>query len=152
MKSIDCTISIEVSVSAQEAFTGINQVTAWWTENLEGNAQKLHDEFTVRFDEVHVSTQKIVESIPAKRITWLVTESKLNFVKDQSEWTNTKIVFDIFENDGKTHVTFTHIGLVPAVECYTACTNAWDIYIKGSLFNLLTKGKGNPEVKQKPVL
>lgn len=152
MKSIDCTLSIAVNVSTQEAFTGINQVTAWWTENVEGGSQTLHDEFTVRFDEVHVSTQRIVEIVPAKRVTWLVTDSKLNFVKDKSEWTNTKIIFDIFEKGGKTCITFSHIGLVPTVECYEACTNAWDIYIKGSLFNLLTKGKGNPEIKKNPVL
>jgi hypothetical protein len=145
MKEQDYHVSITVDVTAQEAFKSINSVSKWWTENLEGSSQKLNDEFTVRFDDVHVSTQKLVEIIPNKKVVWLVTDSKLNFVKDKEEWTHTKISFEIAEKDGKTQISFTHIGLVPGVECYSGCTNAWGQYIKGSLFKLLTEGKGRPE-------
>ena len=51
--------------------------------------------------------------------------------------------------DGKTQVLFTHVGLVPQVECYDGCTKGWDQYIKGSLFKLLTKGKGEPGLRKK---
>jgi hypothetical protein len=37
-----------------------------------------------------------------------------------------------------------HIGLVPEIECYTSCVKGWDQYVKGSLFKLLTEGKGLP--------
>ena len=147
MKKQDYSASITVNATAHEAFTSINSVSKWWTENLEGSSQKLNDEFTVRFDDIHVSKQKLVEVIPDKKVVWLVTDSKLNFVKDKHEWTNTKISFEIAEKDGKTQINFTHVGLVPGVECYNDCTNAWDQYIKGSLFKLLTNGKGTPELK-----
>jgi hypothetical protein len=147
MKAQDYHTSIAVDATAYEAFESINSVTKWWTENLEGRSQKLNDEFTVRFDDVHVSKQKLVEVIPDRKVVWLVTESNLNFVKDRNEWTNTKISFEITERDNKTHIHFTHIGLVPGVECYDGCTSAWDQYIKGSLLKLLTKGKGTPEKK-----
>jgi len=149
MKKQDHTITITVKSTAHEAFNAINNVTAWWTENLEGSSQKLNDEFTVRFDDIHVSTQKLVEIIPDKKVVWLVTESRLNFVEDKQEWNNTKISFEIVEKEGKpeTQIIFTHIGLVPEVECYDACTNAWGQYIQGSLFKLLTEGKGTPELK-----
>ncbi len=147
MKEQDYTVSITVNATPQEAFKSINSVSKWWTENLEGSSQKLDDEFTVRFGDVHVSTQKLVEVIPDKKVVWLVTDSKLNFVKDKHEWTDTKISFEIAEKGGKTQINFTHIGLVPQVECYSGCTNAWGQYIKGSLFKLLTEGKGTPTLK-----
>jgi hypothetical protein len=145
MKEQDYTASITVNATAHEAFKSINSVSKWWTENVEGRSQKLHDEFIVRFDDIHVSKQKLVEVIPDKKVVWLVTDSNLNFVEDKHEWTNTKISFEIAEKDGKTQIRFTHIGLVPGVECYNGCTNAWNQYINGSLFNLLTIGKGTPE-------
>ncbi len=147
MKKQDYNISITVNATAQEAFKSINSVSKWWTEDLEGSSQKLNDEFTVRFGDIHVSKQKLVEVIPDKKVVWLVTDSKLNFIKDKHEWTSTKISFEISEKDGKTQINFTHIGLVPEVECYKDCTNAWNQYIKGSLFKLLTEGKGTPELK-----
>jgi hypothetical protein len=139
--------SLVVKATAKDAFKYINSVSKWWTTNLEGNAQKLNDEFTVRFDEMHVSTQKLIEVIADKKVVWLVTDSKLNFVKEKREWTNTKIVFEIEEMGSNTQIHFTHFGLVPEIECYTDCAKGWDYYIKGSLFKLVSEGKGTPELK-----
>lgn len=145
MKEQDYSISIIVDATVHEAFNAINNVTAWWTQNLEGSSQKLNDEFTVRFGDVHISTQKLIEVIPDKKVVWLVTKSRLNFLKDKEEWTNTKVSFEVVPQGNKTKVIFTHVGLVPKAECYKDCTPAWDHYIKGSLFKLLTEGKGKPE-------
>ena len=145
MKKENYSISITVDATAKEAFKSINSVAKWWTDDLQGSSRKLNDEFTVRFADIHVSKQKLVEVIPAKKVVWLVTDSKLNFIKDKQEWTNTKISFEIAEKkDGKTQINFTHIGLVPEIECYNSCVKGWDYYIKGSLFKLLTEGKGTP--------
>ena len=144
MEKNDYTISITVNNTPRQVFDSINSVAKWWTDDLEGSTQKLNDEFTVHFGDVHVSTQKIVELVPAKKITWLVTNSKLNFIKDQQEWNNTSISFDISTGDNKTQINFTHFGLVPAIECYKDCSKGWDYYFKGSLFKLLTEGKGTP--------
>jgi hypothetical protein len=144
MKNQDYSVTIQVDKSPKVAFNCINRVSEWWTENLEGSSSNLHDEFTVTFGEVHVSTQKIVELIPDQKVVWLVTYSNLNFIKDKSEWTGTKISFEVSEADGKTHVRFTHRGLVPEVECYDACSNAWGPYIQQSLFNLINKEQGMP--------
>lgn len=146
MKANDYHITLMVDTSAHEVFKSINSVSKWWTEDMEGFSQKLHDEFSVRFSDIHFSTQKLVEFIPDKKVVWLVTNSKLNFLKkDKQEWTNTRISFEISVHDHKTRVDFTHFGLVPDVECYDMCVKGWDYYIKGSLFKLLTEGKGTPE-------
>jgi hypothetical protein len=141
------TVNFGVDITPEEAFKRINNISAWWTEHLDGSSQKLNDEFTVRFDDIHVSTQKLIELIPDKKVVWLVTRSRLNFIKDMEEWTNTKISFELSSLDNKTQVTFTHHGLAPDVECYNDCSKGWDYYLKGSLFKLLTEGKGTPELK-----
>ncbi len=147
MKKQDYSATIVVNATAQEAFDNINRVTKWWTENLEGSTQKLNDEFAVRFGSVHYSRQKLVEVIPDKKVVWLVTDSQLNFVTDKQEWTGTKICFEIAEKDGKTQIRFTHKGLVPDYECFSACSNAWGEYIQQSLLKLINIGKGDPTPK-----
>jgi hypothetical protein len=148
MKTPDYHTSIMVDATAHEAFKAINSVTKWWTENLEGNSQKLNDEFSVRFGDVHYSNQKLVEVVPDKKVVWLVTDSKLNFLKDKQEWTNTKISFELSKLDNRTQIHFAHIGLVPEIECFDACSNAWSQYIQGSLLKLINTGKGQPTAKE----
>ena len=152
MKKQDYHISVTVNATPHEAFEGVNSVSKWWTENLEGSSQKLNDEFTVRFGDVHYSRQRLVEVIPDKKVVWLVTDSKLNFLKDKQEWTNTKISFEISTQNDKTKIDFTHIGLVPEIECFDACSNAWSQYIQQSLWSLVTTGKGQPDKKENKIM
>jgi hypothetical protein len=144
----DFKIALSVNRKANEVFDAINNVRAWWTEDMEGKSQKLHDEFTVRFfDDIHVSTQKLVEVIANEKVVWLVTDSRLKFLENQNEWTGARISFEITERNRKTQIDFTHLGLVPEVECYKDCTLGWRRYINGSLLYLLTDGIGKPELK-----
>jgi len=148
MNTQDYAVSITVDATPQEAFENINSVTKWWTENLEGNSKELNDEFSVQFGDVHYSKQKLIEVIPGKKVVWLVIDSKLNFLQDKQEWTGTKISFEISERDEKTRVKFTHHGLVPAIQCFDACSNAWGEYIHQSLSQLINTGKGQPTPKE----
>ena len=142
MANSDFTTTILVDQSPKEAFTAINSVGAWWQGEIKGSSTKLNDEFTYRMEDFHFSKQKLVELIPNKKVVWLITESKLTFTKDKSEWTGTKIVFEISKKDKKTEVRFTHMGLVPKFECYGDCSNAWTQLVGKSLRSLITTGKG----------
>ncbi|MES1215348.1 MAG: SRPBCC domain-containing protein [Bacteroidota bacterium] len=142
MATTDFTTTILVDQTPEEVFHAINNVRGWWQGEIEGNSEKRNDEFTYRFSDIHFSKQRLVELIPGKKIVWLVTESQLNFIKDKSEWNGTKIIFDISAKNNKTEVRFTHQGLVPQIECYKDCSNAWGQLVQQSLFSLITTGKG----------
>jgi uncharacterized protein YndB with AHSA1/START domain len=104
-----------VDKTPKEVFNAINNVRAWWSGNIEGSTDKLGDEWTYRYEDVHYSKQKITALVPNRKVVWTVLDSSLNFVKDKSEWNGTKITFDIAKKDGKTEVRFAHVGLVPSM-------------------------------------
>jgi hypothetical protein len=142
MKSKDFTTTISVDQTPEEVFNAVNNVRGWWSGEITGNTDKLNDEFTYRFEEFHESQQKVVELVKNEKVLWLITESQLNFVKNKSEWTGTKISFEISKKDNKTELRFTHYGLVPEIECFGGCSNAWSQLVQESLYSLITTGKG----------
>lgn len=144
MENNDYSIYIDVNTEAAKAYDCILAVTKWWTDNLKGHTEQLNDEFTVEFWDLHRSTQKVVELIPHKKVVWLITDSRLSFIKDTQEWTGTKVVFDIEEQENGCRIWFSHIGLKPNMECYADCSRAWGQYIQESLFRLMSTGQGNP--------
>jgi hypothetical protein len=148
MSAQNFTAAFTVDQTPAEAFAAINNVRGWWSGNIEGSTDKLGDEFTYRYEDVHYSKQKITELIPGKRVVWLVLDSYLNFTQDKAEWKGTKITFEVSKKGNKTEVRFTHVGLVPDFECFDSCSNAWGFYINGSLRSLITKGKGEPNQKE----
>jgi hypothetical protein len=144
VKAHDYTLSFTVDQSPEEVFNAINDVRGWWSGEIDGSTDQLGAEFEYRYKDVHRTTQKITEWVPGRKVVWRVLKSHLNFVKDKSEWDGTEIVFEITPKADKTELRFTHVGLVPAFECYGGCSGAWGFYINDSLRSLITIGKGQP--------
>jgi len=144
MTNQNFTTSISVDQSPEEVFAAINNVRGWWADGIDGRTDKLGAEFEFHHKDVHHSTQKITESVPGKKVVWRVTDSRLNFVKDKTEWTGTEVVFEIARKGNKTEVRFTHVGLVPRFECYGGCSGAWGFLINESLRSLIEAGEGQP--------
>jgi len=144
MNDQSLTTSFTVDQSPQEVFAAINNVRGWWSGEIDGRTDKLGEVFTYRYKDVHRTTQTITEFVPGKKVVWHVTDAELNFVKDKTEWNGTDIVFEIGRKGDKTELRFTHLGLVPAIECYGCCSGACGSYINESLRCLIVKGKAQP--------
>jgi hypothetical protein len=142
------TTVFSVDQTPETVFEAIQNVRGWWSGEVEGGTEKLGDEFTYRYKNVHYSKQKLVEVIPGKRVVWLVLDAYLQFTEDKSEWSGTKICFDISRKGDKTEVRFTHVGLAREQECFDACSSAWSFYINDSLRALITGGRGQPNPKE----
>ncbi len=143
MKTENYNCSITANTSAHKAFEGISHVNEWWAKNLEGKSEKQNDVFTVHLGDTFV-TFKVAESVPDKKISWHVTDCYLHWLNDKKEWNDTDVVFEILPENNSTKINFTHVGLQPQVECYNDCVKGWDQYVKGSLLQLITEGKGQP--------
>ena len=144
MENKSFTATIEVAQSPREVFKCItNDLVKWWGgKDLTGNTTKLNDEFVIDHPGTHYSKQKLIEVVPDKKVVMLITESKLSWLKNQTEWTNTKLIFDIVTNGDKTILHFTHEGLTPDKECYVTCSEkGWSLVIKEWLYNYIVYGK-----------
>lgn len=145
MKKDSFTTSFTVDQSPEKVFSAINNVRGWWSGEIDGVTNKLGAEFTYRYKDMHRSTQKITELVPGKKVVWHVTAAELTFVSDKKEWIGTDIVFEIAKKGDKTELRFTHVGLVPAFECYGGCSGAWGALVDGNLRQLIITGKPQPD-------
>jgi Activator of Hsp90 ATPase homolog 1-like protein len=152
MKNKNFTTTLIVDQTPEQVFNVVRNVRSWWSgyysEEIKGDTEKLNDEFSFRAGGgAHYSRQKLIEVIPNKKVVWLVTDSKLDFLEKKDEWTGTKIIFDISTKVNKTQLVFTHDGLMPEIECYNSCAPAWSQYLHNKLLPLITSGKGNTDKK-----
>jgi len=145
--------TIVVNASAEEAMKKISQINLWWRKDFSGSAEKLNDTFTVPFGEPSFVDFVVSEFVPGKKVVWKVTDCFLHWFEDKKEWNNTEVVFQLSPENGrpddpvgrgKTKIDFTHIGLVPEVECYGICEKGWNGHIN-TLLNFINDGKGLPE-------
>jgi hypothetical protein len=137
--------TFSVEQPPQEVFDAILDVGAWWTGEVDGRADRVGAEFSYRHPPQHYSVQQVVELDPGRRVAWRVTDSHLAGISEPAEWTGSLIVFDIAPTGEGAELRFTHVGLVPDVECFDACSTAWLHYVNGSLRSLITTGEGLPD-------
>jgi Activator of Hsp90 ATPase homolog 1-like protein len=147
MAKNDFNSSISANISAGEAVKKISHLPDWWGVQFTGSSEKQNDQFTIKMGGDSFFNFTVTELIPGKRVVWLVTDCNMPWYSDKKEWANTKLIFDLCENNGVTEVNFKHEGLTPDIECYKDCERGWTHWIKTSLFSYFTTGKG--DFKQK---
>jgi hypothetical protein len=152
MTTSDFTTTILVDQTSEEVFDAVNNVRGWWSEDVKESTSKVNNEFVYRHKDLHYSKQKLIEVIPNKKVVWLITDSMLSFAENKTEWTGTKVLFEISRQGDKTKLLFTHEGLVPQCDCFEACSGGWTYYLHKSLLPLITKGEGNPDNKENKVV
>jgi hypothetical protein len=149
MKNNSYSTILEINQSPEIVFSAICHITNWWSHDFIGKSENLDDEFVIHHPNQHYSKQKLIEFIPNESIVWLVTESRLYWLKgNQQEWTGTKMDFKISHKENKLRLEFTHEGLTPDMECYNMCEQGWNIVIKDWLHHYITTGKPSPAMEQ----
>ena len=144
MNDQNYTTTFTVDQSPAEVFAAINNVRAWWSEEIDGNTDKLGSVYYYHFQDIHRCTIKVTELVSNKKVVWHVLHNDFNFIQDKTEWNDTDIVFEIEKKGDQTELRFTHVGLAPSHECYGVCADAWGTYINGSLRDLIATGQGQP--------
>lgn len=138
------TTTFTVNEDPNAVFAAINNVRGWWSEDIEGYTTNAGDVWYYSAPDLHRCTLKVIDSVPGNKIAWRVLDNSFTFIEDKAEWIGTTMLFDIERIGTQTKVKFTHDGLVPDYECYDVCHDAWGTYINGSLKDLITSGKGQP--------
>jgi uncharacterized protein YndB with AHSA1/START domain len=150
MTTPDFSTTLVVDQSPEAVFQAVTNVRGWWSEEINGNTNQLNDVFDYHFEDVHSCKIKLIEVIPNQKVVWHVLENYFKFTEDETEWTDTKVIFEITKVDDQTQLRMTHVGLVPEYECFEICKGAWTNYIQNSMRSLITTGKGMPNGKGKP--
>jgi hypothetical protein len=132
-----------VCAGPQQVYDAITDPGSWWAEAVEGRATTAGDEFTFEVPGIHWSRLHVAESSP-ERVVWDVVDARIEYVAERDEWTGTRIVFELEAVAEGTRVAFAHHGLMPELECYDSCSNAWASLVHGSLRRLVTEGRGEP--------
>lgn len=142
MENKDFTSTISAEMSAAEMTNKISKLPEWWGVAFSGKCQNENDQFTIRMGGDSYFDFTVTESIPGKRLVWLVTDCNMPWYADKKEWANTRLIFDVTAKNGVAELKFIHEGLTPEVECYKDCAPGWTHWIKTSLLSFLMTGKG----------
>lgn len=137
--------SMTVPASPAAVFSALTTgIAVWWSEDYNGAAAKVGDEFTVRFTGRNTISMRITELVPNKKITWLCTDFYIDVpveLEDKKEWIGTKVIWEISKEGDSTKLDMVHEGLTPVFECWQFCEGGWNRYV-GSLKNVLEGGIG----------
>lgn len=135
--------SFTTTKSPEAVVRAITQPRVWWFEAIQGDADRLGSVFYHHYQDLHHCVMKVTELVPNAKVVWRVIYNRFSFIKDNSEWNGTDIVFEIARRGDLTEVRFTHVGLVPSYECYEVCRDSWTTYIE-SLRGVVEHGSGRP--------
>jgi uncharacterized protein YndB with AHSA1/START domain len=140
-----------VDASPEAAYAAINDVRAWWTEDLEGSTDTVGAAYDFRGNHegvnVHRARIRVTDLVPGELVAWHVESNEFTFTDDQDEWVDTRIVFELTPTGDGTSIRLRHEGLVPVHECYDVCSNAWSHFIHDSLRGLIEDGRGEPMLR-----
>ena len=143
--SKDYTTSVTIGRSPADVYAAILDARAWWNVAIDGPTTAAGDEFGFEVEGLHRVRMRVTRLIPDTLVEWVVVDNHFGFVEDQSEWVGDRMVFELEGVDGGTKLTFTQHGLLPELECYDVCSNAWAFFIRDSLRLLAEHGTGAPE-------
>ena len=124
------------SDDAYKTLTTREGLSAWWTNNTQGESNKVGGVIKFRFGDRGFFDMKVLELDPTKRVLWQVIDGP-------AEWIGTKISFELKQDGDFTIILFKHQGWEEPVEFMHHCSTKWAIFLM-SLKSLVETGKGAP--------
>jgi uncharacterized protein YndB with AHSA1/START domain len=118
------------------AFSTMDGLRHWWTENSQAS-EELKTGTVIRFrfgDEG--PDMKIARIVPNKRMEW-------ECISGPSDWTVTKLFFDVEGHKGMTILHFGQTGWREENDFFMHCNCRWG-YFMVSIKNFIETGQGNP--------
>ncbi|MGH8505120.1 MAG: SRPBCC family protein [Stenotrophobium sp.] len=131
--------ALYAALSTQQGLRG------WWTQTCTAD-EHVGGQACFEFGQ-NRKLMRIERLTPDRQVRWQCLESVIEVDSSKlppNEWANTTIVFRI-NGDSPTHTVlrFEHLGLTPALGCYTQCEGGWDYYL-ASLQRYVETGAGTP--------
>ncbi|WP_257667006.1 SRPBCC family protein [Parapedobacter tibetensis] len=119
-----------------KALTTREGLSAWWTNDTQGEGNKVGGVLQFRFGAGGFD-MKVIELHPATRVLWEVVDGP-------EEWVGTKVSWELKQEDDYIIILFKHQGWREPVEFMYHCSTKWAIFLM-SLKSLLETGKGAPD-------
>lgn len=147
----DFKLELKLNAPAADVYDAIARKdgpTNWWTR-LSEVSEEVGGVSRFKFPKADFfADMKVLTLEPNRLIEWECVDSKHaenSGWSDLRDWVGTKVRFEIVPNGSHAStLKFTHVGLIPKLECYNSCDSAWRYYLNESLRSLVEKGEGKP--------
>lgn len=118
------------------ALTDETVISRWWT--VVTSTARQGDDVQLLMGDRELMVAFTVGRTDPERISWAVTSCVV------ADWVGTTPTFELHSNaDGSCDISFRHVGLVPALECFDDCRAGWNHFMP-SLQMFLETGQGRP--------
>ena len=117
-----------------KALSTIDGLSNWWTSTTSGDST-VGGKIDFRFNK-HLCTMRVSALEPGRRVAW-------DCIEPNSEWTGTKLSFDLKGKDGVTVLTFGHKEWKEASDFFGHCSMKWATFLL-SLKQYVETGTGAP--------
>ncbi len=120
--------------SVYNALATLEGLRGWWTEDTNGDPDKLNGTIAFRF--VAGGFDMRVKQLNTGLVQWEV-------MAGEPQWIGSTINWQLTQADGYVVILFKHEGWKEATEFMHHCSTKWAIFLM-SLKDLIEKGKGAP--------
>jgi uncharacterized protein YndB with AHSA1/START domain len=105
-----------------QAMTDPAGLDQWWTSRSSGTAQ-VGEKYELDFGAQHQWRAVVTRCVPGKEFEWRVTEA-------DTDWTGTRVGFDLTPHEGGTTVRFYHRGWEEENDHYRTSSFCWAMYLR----------------------
>src|SRR3546814_926265 len=153
----DFTCGFTVDQAPDMVFAAICNVRGWWSDDINGNADRDGDQFVQLVRDLHrceigikqmVGDRAGAESVykeegTGRKIVWCVCHIHFSLARSATQGTGTAYASGITTSGDRTGLCFPRLRLVPAYSCDDVCRDGWSTSI-ARLSYLGATGEGRP--------